>query len=209
MKVLCSVGIALLSAAICAAAAQTAPMPAPQTTAAPFDLNSTPAAFAQLSDEAATRSNFSLDRNALGVVAGLVPNSETEERHAIAKLDGVSVHVLNFGPAGNPDPQAVNRIREAFHQRGMKHLVTNSAVLPTSTGPTGAARGPLHNGTTDLWLAMDGTNVRAAIALIESPRSVTLVTLAGDISPVDMLHLRGHFGIPRFDGDDFKDAPSR
>jgi hypothetical protein len=26
------------------------------------------------------------------------------------------------------------------------------------------------------------------------------------ISPLDLLHLRGHFGIPRFSGDDMEDA---
>jgi hypothetical protein len=26
-------------------------------------------------------------------------------------------------------------------------------------------------------------------------------TLAGNLSPLDLLHLRGHFGIPKFDGD--------
>jgi len=42
--------------------------------------------------------------------------------------------------------------------------------------------------------------------LVESPKSLTLATLKGDLSPVDLLHLRGHFGIPRFEGDRLKDA---
>jgi hypothetical protein len=33
--------------------------------------------------------------------------------------------------------------------------------------------------------------------------------MAGDLSPVDLLHLRGHFGIPKFDGDSFKDAKDK
>jgi len=56
---------------------------------------------------------------------------------------------------------------------------------------------------------MDGVNVRGAVALVESPKSLTLITLAGNISPVDMFHLRGHFGIPRFDGDQFNEAKDR
>ena len=61
--------------------------------------------------------------------------------------------------------------------------------------------GPLHNGTTDVWLVMDGANLRGAVVLAETPRSLTLVTVAGNLSPVDLFHLRGHFGIPRFEGD--------
>jgi hypothetical protein len=72
-----------------------------------------------------------------------------------------------------------------------------------------AGAGPARNGTTDIWLVLDGVNVRGAVVLVESPKSLTLATVAGNLSPVDVLHLRGHFGIPRFDGDDFKEAPAK
>ena len=52
-------------------------------------------------------------------------------------------------------------------------------------------------GRTDLWLVVDGVTVRGAVALVETPMSLTLVTLKGDLSPADLFHLRGHFGIPR------------
>ena len=44
---------------------------------------------------------------------------------------------------------------------------------------------------------VDGVTVRGAVALVETPMSLTLVTLKGDLSPADLFHLRGHFGIPR------------
>ena len=134
----------------------------------------------------------------LGVAAGLVPDSEAETRHAINKLDGVSVHLLRFGSQGIADEEQVEAIRAAYHLRGWKHLVTTSS-----------AGGPVRNGTTDIWVVLDGVNVRGAVVLAETPRSLTLVTVAGDLSPVDLMHLRGHFGIPRLDSDDFKDARDR
>jgi len=208
-----TIGCATLSAQAPPVPGSTAqPTPAPSqptsySAAVPVDLNWTPPALAQLSSQAASRSSFSLDRTTLGIAAGLVPDSDPETRQAIAKLDGVSVHMLRFGPGGISDEPAVNDIRQSYHRRGWKHLVTNTALLPAST--SSSPKGPLHNGTTDLWLLMDGVNVRGAVALVESPRSLTLITLAGNISPVDMLHLRGHFGVPRFDGDQFKDAKDR
>jgi hypothetical protein len=33
--------------------------------------------------------------------------------------------------------------------------------------------------------------------------------VAGNLSPTDLLRLRGHFGIPRFDGDGIGDEKSR
>ena len=62
----------------------------------------------------------------------------------------------------------------------------------------------MHNQITDVWLVLDGTNVRGGVVLVESPRSLTLATVAGNLSPVDLLHLRGHFGIPRFEGDELR-----
>jgi len=164
-------------------------------------LDWTPPAFAQLNAQATTRTSLALDRNELAVAAALAGGSDAETKQAIAKIDGVSVHLLRFGPAGIADETPVDAVREAYHQRGWKHLVTNTSAA--------GAKGPLPTGTTDVWLVLDGLNVRGAVVLVESRQSLTLVTMAGDLSPVDLLHLRGHFGIPKFDGDSFKDAKDK
>lgn len=160
----------------------------------PVPLEWTPPALERLSAVAAVKENFTLDRNLLALAAGLVPDSEPEDRQVIRKLDGVSVHLMRFGDAGIPDEREVASIRDAYHLRGWKHLVST-----TGSGT------PLHTGTTDVWVVMDGVNVRGAVVLAETPKSLTLVTVAGNINPVDLLHLRGHFGIPRFDGDQLRD----
>ena len=164
----------------------------------PVVLEWIPPALAQLSAQAAVKSNFTLDRNLLKVASGLISDSDDEVRQAVNKLDGVSVHTMRFGSESVADPAAVDAVREAYHLRGWKHLVT-----------TTNAGGPLRNGTTDVWLVMDGTNLRGAVVLAETPKSLTLVTVAGNLSPVDLLHLRGHFGIPRFDDDGLKNRSSR
>jgi len=35
--------------------------------------------------------------------------------------------------------------------------------------------------------------------LIRGPQEMSLVQVAGDLRPLDLLHLSGHFGIPKFD----------
>jgi hypothetical protein len=145
--------------------------------------------------QAETKESFTLDKTMLAVAAGLLPDSDADVRQSAAKLDGVSVHLLRFAAASAVDPAAIDAIRQAYHLRGWKHLVTT-----TNTG------GPLHDGTTDVWLVLDGSNVRGGVVLVESPRSLTLVTMAGNLSPTDLLRLRGHFGIPKFAGDMLKDA---
>jgi len=172
-----------------------AAMPEPRPQSGPVVLEWVPSALAQLSARAALKSSFTLDRAMLTATSGLIQDSDDEVRQAVNKLDGVSVHLLRFGADGVTDESAVDAVREAYHLRGWKHLVTT-----TNNG------GPLRNGTTDVWLVMDGVNMRGAVVLAETPKSLTLVTVAGNLSPVDLLHLRGHFGIPRFESDRLRDA---
>ncbi len=47
------------------------------------------------------------------------------------------------------------------------------------------------------------------MVLVSSPKDLNLIALNGDISTLDLLHLRGHFGIPRFSGDGFVPGPHR
>ncbi len=159
-------------------------------TLSPVPLEWTPPALDELSRQAAVKSSFTLDRNLLSAAASMLPDSDVEDRETIRKLDGVSVHTMRFPDTGIPDEHAVESIRAAYHLRGWKHLVT--------TGRTG---GPVHDEITDVWVVMDGVNVRGAVILAETPKSLTLVTVAGYLNPVDLLRLRGHFGIPRFDSD--------
>jgi hypothetical protein len=150
----------------------------------------TPPALSELSGHAVAKESFTLDRTMLAAAAGLLPDSDADLRQTVAKLDGVSVHVLRFAADGQADPSQVEAIREAYHLRGWKHVLS-------STNLGGACRSEI----TDVWLVLDGTNVRGGVVLVESPKSVTLATVAGNLSPVDILHLRGHFGIPRFDSE--------
>jgi hypothetical protein len=173
-----------------------APRPAGDHASGAVVLEWVPPAMTELTAQAAVKSSFTLDRTMLGLAAGLVPDSEPETRNAIGKLDGVSVHLLRFGAGGVTDEAPVEAIREAYHARGWKHMVT-----------AGSAKGSAHNGTTDVWLVMDGTNLRGAVVLAETPKSLTLVTVAGNLSPIDLLHLRGHFGIPNFNEDSLGNAP--
>ena len=68
----------------------------------------------------------------LAAAAGLMPDSDADVRQSVAKLDGVSVHMLRFAADGRPIPPQVDAIREAYHLRGWKHVVEHQ--------PTRAAR---------------------------------------------------------------------
>jgi hypothetical protein len=169
-----------------------------QDNSGPVVLDWVPPALAELQSQATSKSSFSLDRNMLNAAAGAMPDSDADVKQAVNKLDGLSVHVLRFAADGAVDRAQVEAVRQAYHLRGWKHVVTT-----TNSG------GPVHNNSSDVWVVMDGTNLRGAVVLSQTPRSLTLVTVAGNLSPVDLLHLRGHFGIPRFDGDNLAGSVDR
>jgi len=202
---LAAIFLSVAGMAACASAMAQSPAggPPPAVAAANPDLNPvplewTPPALAALSAQAAMKSSFTLDRTMLAAASALLPDSDTEARQSIAKLDGVSVHTLRFGDPSMIDPAAVESMREAYHLRGWKHLVST-----TNSG------GPVHNGTTDVWVVLDGATVRGAVVLAETPKSITLVTIAGNLNPVDIFHLRGHFGIPKFDTGDMTNGTDK
>lgn len=202
---LAAILLSVAGMAACASAMAQSPAggPPPAVAAANPDLNPvplewTPPALAALSAQAAMKSSFTLDRTMLAAASALLPDSDTEARQSIAKLDGVSVHTLRFGDPSMIDPAAVESMREAYHLRGWKHLVST-----TNSG------GPVHNGTTDVWVVLDGATVRGAVVLAETPKSLTLVTIAGNLNPVDIFHLRGHFGIPKFDTGDMTNGTDK
>jgi len=194
----------IVAASMCAYGVAQGPVAAPpdQSTApvyeGPVVVDWTPPALAWLSTRASAKESFTLDRAMLAAAAGMLPDDDAETRQAINRLDGVSVRLLRFPDDGSIDENAVDSIRAAYHLRGWKHLVT-----------TTTAGGPVHDGTTDVWLVLDGVNVRGAVVLAETPKSLTLVTVAGNVNPVDLLHLRGHLGIPRYPGDRLRDADRR
>jgi hypothetical protein len=171
---------------------------APNRTDNPVVLDWVPPELDQLSAQAASKSSFTFDRTMLGLVAGAVPGTEPDVRRAVDKVDGVSVHLLHFGDGGIPDEAKVDAMRAAYHLRGWKHLVT-----------TTSAGGPIHDGKADVWLVLDGVNIRGAVVLVEGAKNLSLVTLTGNLSPADVLHLRGHFGIPWFDADGLTDAKDK
>jgi hypothetical protein len=172
--------------------------PAPNTDIGSAILEWVPPALAQLSTQALAKESFTLDRNMLAAAAGLLPDADADVKQSVAKIDGVSVHILRFAAEGAADPATVDAIRESYHLRGWKHVISSSSG--GGAEHNGTPNG-IHNGSTDVWVVMDGANVRGAVVLVENPRSLTLATMAGNLSPVDLLHLRGHFGIPRFEAD--------
>ena len=178
-----------------------APPPAP-----PLDaLTLVPLGLTTLSQQASWHTDFTFDRSMLAL-AGNFSGVDDQTRATIARLNGVAVHLYRFS-SGSYDPSALEAIRAQYSSLGWKHVVTaNKFPDAAGTGvPSGqGAPGPLipsGPGRTDVWLENNGPNFAGAAILLAGPTNVNLITVSGDIRTLDLLHLRGHFGIPRFPDD--------
>lgn len=184
-----------------------------------------PAGMDQLARTAASHTDFTFDKNILQMGSALVDGGDPDTRAAIAKLNGITVHLYHYAQPGMYDPRQVDAIRQQYHDSGWKHMVGTHTQPPNSaSGPAGgpgsnappppgasalnavplAPPGPLNH--TDLFIKFQGMNVVGMVVLQTTPRNLNVVALSGDLSPIDLLHLRGHFGIPKSVGDGFAPA---
>jgi hypothetical protein len=157
----------------------------------------------QLGRTAAFHTDFTFDRTMLQMASGLIDGGDVDTQKAIAKLNGVTVHLYRYAQPGMYDPGQLDVIRQQYKVAGWKHLVSKqSHPAPTAPGPYAVG----SDGHTDLFIKFQGTDVTGMVVMQASPRNLNVVALTGDLSPIDLLHLRGHFGIPKFAGDEFAPA---
>jgi hypothetical protein len=149
-----------------------------------------------LGRKAAFHTDFTFDKSMLRMASNFMDNTDDDTRRAINKLEAISVHSYHFSAPGLYDASALNRIRAEYAATGWKHMVN----VPRKGDPFNA-------GQTDLWISTSHMDVTGMVILLSDPKNLDLIALTGDLSPVDMLHLRGHFGIPKFDGDHLVPAP--
>ncbi len=115
-------------------------------------------------------------------------DSDNEDlRRVIAGVSGVSVHSYRFPGAWKYDPEALNSIKDEYHAAGWKQLANNH---DKDGGP----------GVTGAWIRMENNAISNVAVLIAKANEVNFVVVSGSISPLDLTHLGGHFGIPKIEG---------
>jgi len=137
---------------------------------------------------ASFRTDFTFDRSMLALANNFIDDEDT--RRVVAKLSGISVHCYKFSVPGLYDPGSLEAVRRQYHDHGWKHLVTSVSNYD-----------PTNLGRTDVWIRFEHANVEGAVVMLASPTNINLIAVNGIVSPLDLLHLRGHFGIPKFAGD--------
>jgi hypothetical protein len=144
-----------------------------------------PDGIAALGQNASSRTEFTLDHSMLALASKL-DKADEDLRRVIAGVNGVSVHSFHFPDGVSYDPAIMDSISQQYREAGWQHLVDKHK----------------NNGglTTDLWLHLDHASIRDIAVLLVGAKELNFISVSGSITPLDLLHLSGHFGIPKMDG---------
>ncbi len=145
-----------------------------------------PQGIESLRQSASSKTEFTLDHSMLVLASKLDPDNE-DLRRVIAGVSGVSVHRYHFLGAWMYDPAALSSVKEDYHAAGWKQLVNNREK---DGGP----------GVTDLWIRLENNAISNIAILFARSNEVDFFVVSGSISPLDLSHLGGHFGIPKIEG---------
>lgn len=132
-----------------------------------------------------SQSSFTFDRSMLQAADGFFTGSDPETRRVLAGLNSITVHTYHARDFARYDPGALAFIDGQLRGAGWKHLVNANAH-----GSSGA---------TDLWLHFNGSEVNNVTVLTRGDRTMTVLAVDCILRPLDLLHLSGHFGIPKVD----------
>ena len=152
----------------------------------------TPPGIEALGQNASSRTEFSLDHSML-VMASKSDQDDDDLRRVIAGVNGVSVHSYRFPRPGMYDPGLLHTVAEQYHAAGWKHMVGRR----DKDGPN----------ETDLWVHFENNAISNIAVLFARENQLNFIAVSGSISPIDLLHLSGHFGIPKIEGGVVVPAP--
>jgi hypothetical protein len=114
----------------------------------------------------------------------------SSERAASA-LTGISVDNYRYAEPAFYTPEAMSAIVASYRAAGWNHLVNANQSPAELAQPRGVI--------TDLWLHHSGANINGLVVLTRSSRDMSVIQVACELRPLDLIHLSGHFGIPKVD----------
>lgn len=144
-----------------------------------------------LANQPASHMGYTFDRSEIQQAEQMLESGGLPADRAALALDSISFDTYRFKEPAFYTPEAMAALVDAYNRAGWKHLVE------AGVGPAQSAQP--HSQLTDLWLHFRGADIDHVTVLIRGPKDMNLIQVAGDMRPLDLLHLSGHFGIPKVD----------
>ena len=156
------------------------PVPAPPA-GSPFEPPGVAEAFAGLTSQPGSHTAFTFDRDMLQSMLG---------QQAVG-LNAVTVQNYRYREPAFYVPEALAALTASYYAAGWKHMVEANVSPREQATPI--------KPITDLWLHFHGAEIDDVAVLIRAPKQMNVIEVSGMLRPMDLLHLGGHFGIPKVD----------
>jgi hypothetical protein len=147
----------------------------------------------QLADQPATHLSVTFDRSMLDYAGTFIDNGNAQVKRASAQLHSITVDTYHYQRPAFYTPEAMGSVIATYHAAGWKHLVNANANPAMNAQPS--------NPITDMWLHFNGAEIDDVTVLVRGTRDMNLIQVSCALRPLDLLHLSGHFGIPKVDPD--------
>ena len=144
-----------------------------------------------LADQPATHTGVVFDRTMMQVAQSVLQQGGMDPDRAAAALTSISFDTYRFKEPAFYTPETMASILDRFHRAGWKHLVNGNQSTTNMAQP--------QTMITDVWLHFSGTDIDQVTVLTRGAMQMNLIQVAGELRPLDLLHLSGHFGIPKVD----------
>jgi len=139
--------------------------------------------------EPATHTAFTFDHDMLQTAAGFINGGDPDG--PVAGLNSITVENYRYKEPAFYVPEEMHALIAAYREAGWKHLVDQNATPAQSASP----EKPL----TDLWLHFRGADIDAVTVVVRARKQMSVIEVSGMLKPLDLVHLSGHFGIPKVD----------
>jgi hypothetical protein len=147
--------------------------------------------WATLADQPASHTGFVFDRSMIQVAQAVLESGGMSPERAAVALTGISVDNYRYAEPAFYTPEVMSAIVASYRAAGWNHLVNANQSPAESAQPRGVI--------TDLWLHHSGANINGLVVLTRSSRDMSVIQVACELRPLDLIHLSGHFGIPKVD----------
>jgi hypothetical protein len=145
----------------------------------------------QIADQPATHTGVVFDRSMMQVAESVLQQGGLDPDRAAAALTSISFDTYRFKEPAFYTPETMASIIQSFHRAGWKHLVNGNQTPANMAQPRTAI--------TDVWLHFSGADIDHVTVLVRGTKDMNLIQVAGELRPLDLIHLSGHFGIPKVD----------
>jgi hypothetical protein len=146
-----------------------------------------PDELANLANTPGSHTAFTFDRDMLTAANNYLNGGEGP----VGELSSITVENYRYREPAFYIPETMHSLIKTYDAAGWKHLIDQHA------GPKDAAspEKPL----TDLWLHFKGGEIDDVTVLVRGRKTMSVIEVSGALRPLDLVHLSGHFGIPKVD----------